>query len=92
MYAHNPYRQYKRLPRRAELSEVPFHTLRHTCATILFRRGADPTLLQQLPGHASVKITRAPTATASTASTAAWGTRWTRRWGRFVRLLLTVGG
>jgi integrase len=57
MDRHNLYRQFKRLLKRAELPDVTFHALRHTCATILFQRGAHPKLVQQLLGHASIKIT-----------------------------------
>jgi integrase len=57
MDRHNLYRQFKRLLKCAELPDVPFHALRHTCATILFQRGAHPKLVQQLLGHASIKIT-----------------------------------
>ena len=57
MDRHNLYRQFKRFLKRAELPDVPFHVLRHTCATILFQRKAHPKLVQQLLGHASIKIT-----------------------------------
>ncbi len=54
---HNLLRQFKRLLKRAGLPDIPFHNLRHTCATILFGRNAHPKLVQALLGHASVKIT-----------------------------------
>jgi integrase len=54
---HNLWRQFKRLLKRADLPDIPFHNLRHTCATILFQRGTHPKLVQQLLVHASIKIT-----------------------------------
>ena len=45
MDRHNLHRQFKRLLKRAELPDVPFHALRHTCATILFQRGTHPKLV-----------------------------------------------
>ncbi len=54
---HNLLRQFKRLLKRAELPNIPFHNLRHTCATILFQKDTHPKLVQSLLGHASVKIT-----------------------------------
>jgi integrase len=43
--------------KRARIREVSFHQLRHACATLLFQRGTHPKLVQQLLGHASIKIT-----------------------------------
>ena len=57
MDRHNLWRQFKRLLKKAELPDIPFHNLRHTCATILFHRGKDPMFVQKLLGHASIKIT-----------------------------------
>jgi integrase len=57
MDRHNLWRQFKRQLKRADLPDIPFHNLRHTCATILFQRGTHPKLVQQLLGHASIKIT-----------------------------------
>ena len=57
MDRHNLLRQFKRLLRCADLPDMPFHNLRHTCATILFQRGTHPKLVQQFLGHASTKIT-----------------------------------
>jgi integrase len=54
---HNLLRQFKRLLKRAELPDIPFHNLRHTCATILFQRGTHPKFVQSLLEHASIKIT-----------------------------------
>ncbi|CAA9309154.1 MAG: hypothetical protein AVDCRST_MAG93-5105 [uncultured Chloroflexia bacterium] len=55
---HNLWRQFKRLLKRAELPDVPFHSLRHTCATLLFHAGKDLMYVQNQFGHASSKITR----------------------------------
>ena len=59
MDRHNLWRQFKRLLKRAGLPEVPFHGLRHTCATLLFHDGKSDMHVQRLLGHANSKITRA---------------------------------
>ncbi|MCA1731908.1 MAG: tyrosine-type recombinase/integrase [Actinobacteria bacterium] len=41
----------------AGLSDIRFHDLRHTCATLLLSRGHHPKLVQDLLGHASVALT-----------------------------------
>jgi integrase len=49
---------YLRLLKRAGLSEkTRFHDLRHTCATLLLKRGVHPKLVQKLLGHATISIT-----------------------------------
>ena len=47
----------KPLLKRAELPDIRFHDLRHTCATLLLSRGHHPKLVQELLGHASVALT-----------------------------------
>lgn len=41
----------------AEVSEVVFHELRHTAATIAIQAGAHPKALQLRMGHSSIKVT-----------------------------------
>ena len=41
----------------AELPQITFHDLRHTCASLLFQRNVHPKFVQELLGHASVAIT-----------------------------------
>lgn len=57
----NPTRLRKRslapLLDRAGLPKIRFHDLRHTCATILFKEGQHPKLVQELLGHANVAMT-----------------------------------
>jgi integrase len=48
---------FKPLLKKAELPDIRFHDLRHTCATLLLSRGHHPKLVQELLGHASVAIT-----------------------------------
>ena len=50
-------RTYKRLLKEASLPDIRFHDLRHTCATLLFSQGANPKVVQEMLGHASVAIT-----------------------------------
>jgi integrase len=49
---------YLRLLKRAGSSEkTRFHDLRHTCATLLLKRGVHPKLVQELLGHKTISIT-----------------------------------
>jgi integrase len=50
-------RSFAPLLQRAGLPQVRFHDLRHTCATLLFSKGAHPKHVQELLGHATVAIT-----------------------------------
>ena len=50
-------RSYKPLLRRAELPNIRFHDLRHTCATLLLLKNVNPKFVQRLLGHKSIKIT-----------------------------------
>ena len=43
--------------KRAGLSPIRLHDLRHTCATILLMAGKHPKYVQELLGHASISIT-----------------------------------
>lgn len=42
---------------RAELPRIRVHDLRHTCATILLKRGVHPKIVQELLGHTTITIT-----------------------------------
>jgi integrase len=42
---------------KAELQQIRFHDLRHTCATLLLVQGIHPKLVQELLGHSNVGIT-----------------------------------
>ncbi len=50
-------RSFARLLKRAGLSAIRFHDLRHTCATLLLSRNVHPKYVQELLGHASISIT-----------------------------------
>jgi integrase len=50
-------RSFEPLLHRAGLPQIRFHDLRHTCATLLLSRNANPKLVQELLGHATVAIT-----------------------------------
>ena len=43
--------------KRAGLSRIRFHDLRHTCATLLLSRNVHPKYVQELLGHANIAIT-----------------------------------
>ena len=53
----NLYRSFKATLRRADLPEMRFHDLRHTCATLLLRQGVNPKFVQELLGHADIALT-----------------------------------
>ncbi len=50
-------RSFMPLLERAGLSQITFHDLRHTCASLLFQKNVHPKFVQELLGHASVAIT-----------------------------------
>lgn len=50
-------RNYKTILQRAGLPHMPFHGLRHSCATTLLSKGTHPTYVQKLLGHSSIKQT-----------------------------------
>ena len=50
-------RSFKPLLRRANLPNIRFHELRHTCATLLLSKNVHPKLVQELLGHASISTT-----------------------------------
>lgn len=53
-------RDLKSLYKKAEIDENKYsvHTLRHTCATILYKSGYDIKLIQEILGHSSVNTTK----------------------------------
>ena len=59
MSARNLYRRhFKPLIRSAGLPDIAFHDLRHTFASImLYEWHASPRLVQEMMGHASIKVT-----------------------------------
>jgi integrase len=48
---------FKPLLRRADLPDIRFHDLRHTCATLLLSKGVHVKLVQELLGHSTIAIT-----------------------------------
>jgi integrase len=50
-------RDFPALLRRAGLPRIRFHDLRHTCATLLLRRGVHPKVVSELLGHSTVTMT-----------------------------------
>lgn len=50
-------RHFKPLLKRAGLSNIRWHDLRHTYATLLLAKGVHPTYVQKSLGHASVQLT-----------------------------------
>ncbi len=50
-------RSFKPLLRQADLPDIRFHDLRHTCATLLLSRGVHAKLVQELLGHSTIAVT-----------------------------------
>lgn len=50
-------RSFKPLLKKAGLPNIRFHDLRHTCATVLLSQGVNPKFVQELLGHADIKLT-----------------------------------
>ena len=50
-------RSFKPLLEKAGLPNIRFHDLRHTCATVLLSQGVNPKFVQELLGHADIKLT-----------------------------------
>jgi len=50
-------RSFKPLLKKAGLPDIRFHDLRPTCATVLLSKGVNPKFVQELLGHADIKLT-----------------------------------
>ena len=48
---------WHRLVEKAELRRVPFHTLRHTYASLLIMRGENLAYIKEQLGHSSIQVT-----------------------------------
>ena len=58
MNADNLYhREFKPLLKKAGLSGFTFHSLRHTCATLLCSKNVNPKIIQEMMGHANISQT-----------------------------------
>ena len=57
--AHNNLyeRDFKALLKKAGLRGFTFHSLRHTCATLLVKENVNPKIVQELLGHATISQT-----------------------------------
>jgi integrase len=53
----NLYAKFKPAAKRAGVPWASFHTLRHTCATALFREGRNPKQVQAWLGHHAASFT-----------------------------------
>ena len=55
---HSYYRTYKKLLKEeAKMDGFRFHDLRHTFATLMFKKGVDVKIVSEMLGHASIQIT-----------------------------------
>ena len=51
------HRGFKPLLEKAGLSGFTFHSLRHTCATLLLSKNVNPKIVQEMMGHATISQT-----------------------------------
>ncbi|HIW34131.1 MAG TPA: site-specific integrase [Candidatus Paenibacillus intestinavium] len=51
------FNAFERILIKAELSSLPIHSLRHTCAVLMLEAGADMKYVQEQLGHGSIQIT-----------------------------------
>jgi integrase len=55
--ARNVVRQFKRHLNGAELPDIRFHDLRHSCATLLLAQGVSPRAVMETLGHSQISLT-----------------------------------
>ena len=48
---------FRNIVRNADITEAGIHSLRHTFATELYRKGVEVKIISKILGHSSVKIT-----------------------------------
>ena len=48
---------FRALAKKAQLMGASFHTLRHTCASMLLAQGVHPKVVQEMLGHSTIAIT-----------------------------------
>ena len=51
------HREFKPLLEKAGLPGFTFHSLRHTCATLLLSKNVNPKIVQEMMGHATISQT-----------------------------------
>jgi integrase len=52
----NLHKFFKRLLKRTGLLDIRFHDLRHTAATLMFKQGIHPKVVQERLGHSDITI------------------------------------
>lgn len=48
---------FRDLAKKAKIASISFHSLRHTCASLLLAEGVHPKVVQEMLGHSTVAIT-----------------------------------
>jgi integrase len=48
------HRDFKSLLKKAGLPGFTFHSLRHTCATLLLKKNVNPKIVQEMLGHSTI--------------------------------------
>ena len=57
MEPRNLVRHFKSLLERADLPDIRFHDLRHSCATMLIAQGTHPRTVMEILGHSQISVT-----------------------------------
>lgn len=53
----NLFRHFQEIIKQAELPRIRFHDIRHTAATLMFKEGIHPKVVQEILGHSSISLT-----------------------------------
>src|SRR6185369_17574193 len=54
---HNVVRSFKRILQKADLPDIRFYDLRHTCASLLLAQGVHPRVVMEILGHSQISLT-----------------------------------
>ncbi len=55
----NGARDFFRIRKAADLGDIRFHDLRHTCVTLLLNLGVPPQVVRDIVGHNDIEVTMA---------------------------------
>lgn len=53
----NLLREFYRLMKKAKVSKIRFHDLRHTVATLMLSQGINPKIVKEILGHSDIRVT-----------------------------------
>jgi integrase len=70
--------KFKKILTKAELPDIRFHDLRHSCATLLLAQGVHPRIVMDLLGHSQIGLTMNTYSHVIPAMQTRWQTVWMR--------------